>query len=93
MQVLVNARDALCAGDTDFVYTVDGLGVLAWAYPSGVNLSAFARGGRNFPDGSEPARAHLMFDLNDTRVCVCLCACVFLNACVWFIFECMNVYT
>ena len=30
---VVEARDALCAGDLDFVYTVDGLGVPAWTYP------------------------------------------------------------
>lgn len=28
--LLVQARDALCAGDRDFVYTLDGLGSIAW---------------------------------------------------------------
>eukprot|EP00947_MAST-08B_sp_MAST-8B-sp1_P004203 g4203.t1 len=31
--ILVEARDALCGGDQDFVVGIDGLGVLAWAYP------------------------------------------------------------
>lgn len=32
-RVLVDARDALCAGDLDFVFAVDGIGALSWAYP------------------------------------------------------------
>ena len=35
-RVLVQARDALCAGDTDFVTTRDGLGAFAWSYPDGL---------------------------------------------------------
>merc|ERR1712066_55020 len=37
IDVLVEARDALCAGDQEFVYSIDGAGVLAWTYPSGVD--------------------------------------------------------
>ena len=41
--VLIEARDALCAGDRDFVYAVGGLGSPAWGYPDalqrGDNLS------------------------------------------------------
>jgi hypothetical protein len=49
VSLLVSARDALCAGDVDFVYTHDGLGVAAWAYPSGVDEQKINP--RNFPDG------------------------------------------
>jgi hypothetical protein len=76
-------------GDTDFVYTVDGLGVLSLAYPSAVNTSAWAdaatvqrtgRAPRNFPDGQDPANENKA--LNMTDVCpvtpvqpflLCLC--------------------
>ena len=52
MDVLVHARDALCAGDRDFVFTRDGIGAIAWAYPDGVDTSA--RRARNYPDGKTP---------------------------------------
>jgi len=72
---MVEARDALCAGDTDFVYTIDGLGVMAWAYPSNVDVASngsakgFARPSstaplRNFPDGSDPLLANQTFNLS-----------------------------
>ena len=47
---LVAARDALCAGDIDFVYTRDGMGAVAWAYPETVDQSIVAS--RNFPSGT-----------------------------------------
>ena len=75
MQVLVNARDALCGGDIDFVYAVDGLGVLAWAYPTGVNLSALAS--RNYPDGSDPTRAEEVLNVSPPQVNVCVRARVY----------------
>lgn len=50
--LLVSARDALCAGDRDFVYTRDGLGAVAWAYPDRVDASELHK--RNFPDGRPP---------------------------------------
>jgi hypothetical protein len=31
--LLIDARNAICAGDLDFVYTIDGSGSLAWGYP------------------------------------------------------------
>ena len=31
--LLIDARNAICAGDRDFVYTIDGAGSVAWAYP------------------------------------------------------------
>ena len=34
--ILREARDAMCAGDVDFVYTVDGAGTVTWGYPDGV---------------------------------------------------------
>eukprot|EP01047_Picozoa_sp_COSAG01_P010862 COSAG01_NODE_469_length_16584_cov_10.725265_8_plen_91_part_00 len=60
----MQARDALCAGDTDFVFTTDGLGVLAWAYPAGTDTQSFSSQGeqmeqqvqRDFPSGGDPAR-------------------------------------
>ena len=33
--VLMDAKDALCAGDVHFVYAVGGLGSPAWGYPHG----------------------------------------------------------
>ena len=39
-QTLVRARDALCSGDVDFVYTRDGIGAFAWAYPDAVVRTA-----------------------------------------------------
>jgi hypothetical protein len=50
---LVNASDALCGGDTEFVTTIDGAGVPAWAYPDTADPSVVAR--RGFPDGKLPA--------------------------------------
>ena len=31
--LLIDARNAICAGDRAFVYTIDGAGSVAWAYP------------------------------------------------------------
>jgi hypothetical protein len=49
---MVQARDALCAGDLDFVYTVDGGGGISWAYPDTANVSNVRP--RNFPNGTAP---------------------------------------
>jgi hypothetical protein len=51
--LLLQARDALCAGDTEFVVTRDGLGVVAWSYPETVETHKI--NSRNFPDGQPPA--------------------------------------
>ena len=32
MNTLVEAKDALCAGETQFVYTTDGVGGITWSY-------------------------------------------------------------
>eukprot|EP00959_Pyramimonas_sp_CCMP1952_P033769 709081-Pyramimonas_sp.AAC.1 len=37
----------------DFVIALDGLGVLAWAYPEGIDSDKLTK--RNFPDG-KPAK-------------------------------------
>ena len=34
MEDLVDARDAICSGDRDFVIAKDGFGVPVWAYPA-----------------------------------------------------------
>ena len=52
VDTLIAASDALCGGDTEFVTTVDGAGVPAWAYPDAADPSVLAR--RGFPFG-EPA--------------------------------------
>mmetsp|Transcript_36411 Transcript_36411/g.97292 ORF Transcript_36411/g.97292 Transcript_36411/m.97292 type:complete len:755 (-) Transcript_36411:467-2731(-) len=52
--LLVQARDALCAGDRDFVFTLDGLGSIAWTYPEGTNEAKLYS--RNYPDGGDPKR-------------------------------------
>ena len=39
LDVLVRARDAICGGDQDFVYTTDGAGIPAWGYPASVDLT------------------------------------------------------
>lgn len=52
VDLYVNARDAICAGDQDFVYTTDGLGVVAWAYPNATaSDKAWEKEPRNFPGG------------------------------------------
>ena len=38
LDVLVRARDAICGGDQDFVYTTDGAGIPAWGYPASVDI-------------------------------------------------------
>mmetsp|Transcript_9605 Transcript_9605/g.19906 ORF Transcript_9605/g.19906 Transcript_9605/m.19906 type:complete len:773 (-) Transcript_9605:125-2443(-) len=52
MEVLVAARDAICAGDLDFVESFDGLGVITWAYPEQVDTSLLNP--RSWPDGGPP---------------------------------------
>ena len=32
-RILVDAKDALCAGDRNFVYSIGALGSPAWSYP------------------------------------------------------------
>lgn len=32
VRILIKAKDALCAGHRDFVYTIDGFGVTSWTY-------------------------------------------------------------
>ena len=39
LDVLVRARDAICGGDQDFVYTTDGAGIPAWGYPASVDIA------------------------------------------------------
>ena len=51
---LTRASDALCGGDIEFVTTVDGAGVPAWAYPNTANPSRVAS--RGFPDGAPAAQ-------------------------------------
>ena len=51
---MVSARDALCAGDVDFVYTRDGMGAIAWAYPDRASFDGSSVNPRNFPDGTPP---------------------------------------
>jgi len=54
VDTLVSARDALCGGDQDFVYTTDGLGVPAWSYPED-NATRFGIiPARSFPGGTAP---------------------------------------
>jgi hypothetical protein len=48
----VPARDALYSGYLDFVYTNDGLGVAAWAYPDGVDEAKMNL--RSFPSDGKP---------------------------------------
>ena len=60
IDVMVKARDVLCSGDTQFVYTNDGAGVLVWGYPQRVQDSpefAHFYFSRNFPDGSPPSKS------------------------------------
>ena len=39
LTVLQDVKDAICAGDRDFVYAVDGMGVVTWSYPPAVEGS------------------------------------------------------
>ena len=36
LTVLENVQGAICGGDSDFVYAVDGMGTVVWGYPPGV---------------------------------------------------------
>lgn len=36
LTVLENVQGAICGGDRDFVYAVDGMGTVVWGYPPGV---------------------------------------------------------
>ena len=54
IRVMVSARDALCGGDVDFVYTLDGMGAIAWAYPDRASFESSLINSRNFPDGTTP---------------------------------------
>ena len=53
LDTLVRARDALCAGDQDFVFMVDGMGVPAWTYPGNLRsqFDNTTMPARNFPLG------------------------------------------
>ena len=51
---LTRASDALCGGDIEFVTTVDGAGVPAWAYPDTAKPAKMAS--RGFPDGAPLAK-------------------------------------
>ena len=56
---MVQARDALCAGDTQFVFATDGGGALVWGYPERVQTDpSFVNHtyARNFPDGAPLAK-------------------------------------
>ena len=55
-EVLVKARDALCAGDQEFVFVRDKLGAVAWTYPDDTNTEQLNK--RNFPDGSSPSQGN-----------------------------------
>ena len=57
-------RDALCAGDVDFVITRDGVGAFAWSYPDAVDTQTFSTP-RNFPSGERPEAA-----ITDNRAAV-----------------------
>ena len=51
---MVSARDALCAGDRDFVFNIDGAGIVFWAHHTSADTSTL--NSRNFPDGSAPTK-------------------------------------
>ena len=48
MNTLQDAKDALCAGERGFVYTIDGAGGLAWSYVESTDTSRKPH--RPFPD-------------------------------------------
>jgi hypothetical protein len=60
IKTFVLARDALCAGDVDFVFTVDGMGVPAWSYPDhdSKHYPPPSDTTRNFPLGSNVPELH-----------------------------------
>jgi hypothetical protein len=53
VDILVETRDAICAGDVEFVFTTDGAGVPAWSYPKRVETEVLELADRNFPDGQD----------------------------------------
>ena len=52
MRTFAKARNALCAGDLDFVFSVDGTGAVRFSYPPGVSTDTLYT--HNFPDGEYP---------------------------------------
>jgi len=58
VRIMVEARDAICAGDQDFVFTDSGVAGISWAYPGTPDeqseLSRSWSSLRNFPDGLPP---------------------------------------
>ncbi len=48
-ELFVKARDALCAGELDFIYASDAAGIVAWAHTPGARVDRLEE--RNFPDG------------------------------------------
>ena len=59
-RILKHARDAICGGDQDFVFTTDGAGVPAWGFPETVDDPHFSRD-VNFGDlyGAQDKRTYL----------------------------------
>jgi hypothetical protein len=60
-ELFVKARDALCAGELDFIYASDAAGIVAWAHTPGARVDRLED--RNYPDGGD-ADADLTMDDN-----------------------------
>lgn len=62
------AKDAICAGDRDFVTLVDGAGVMVWSYPGGVDTASLNI--RNYPHGAHyrQAEADMEAERTPTRL-------------------------
>ena len=60
LKVLWAVSDAICGGDTEFIFALDGIGSVAWGYPLSaldgvrVNMSEFEEAGPWRLDPSEP---------------------------------------
>ena len=50
VDVLIDASDAICGGDVEFITTIDGAGMPAWAYPDTAQPSKTAT--RGYPFGN-----------------------------------------
>lgn len=61
-ELFVKARDALCAGELDFIYASDAAGIVAWAHTPGARVDRLED--RNYPDGGAASAGALTMDDN-----------------------------
>ena len=58
MAVLKDVRDAICAGEQTFLYTLDSMGTVAWGYPLSALQTSDGTPARDFPTDPQYDFAH-----------------------------------